>query len=409
MADIDRIEREDVRARIIKRTREERLRHESPVWLQRERENRFNKAKDILMIVGLVLIFSLAALFYLRNYTCSTYVKDHELKFGNLKKTEVKAFGSGVVLFGQDALSYVENGTVVWTRNMAFEDPIFVKKGNFFAVCDRNAYEFYICDTTGVLSSAKVSRKIRGMDIASSGVTAVFTQNNEAAYISYFDRFGNRLSVELKSLFTATGFPVHISLSPDGQKLCVLYYSLQNGIGESRMVLYDFQNGKQSDSYQALVLDDFYDSGTLLMDSAFFDNTHFAVLGDQEIRFVTYSYISKSEASTVKVALSENARSALFSQSHLLITEETDDGCTAYVYDTSGKIYSTFEVPPGYDALKMTDEHVIFIKGKDVVYYNLSGRKRYEGSFVSAPVSLDLCRNSVIMNDGEELSRITFK
>ena len=48
MADIDRTEREDIRARIIRRTREERIRHESPVWIQRERENRLNKTKDIL-------------------------------------------------------------------------------------------------------------------------------------------------------------------------------------------------------------------------------------------------------------------------------------------------------------------------------------------------------------------------
>ena len=313
------------------------------------------------------------------------------------------------MLFGQDALSYMENGKVVWSRNMTFEDPVFVTKGSFFAVCDKNAYEFYVCDTTGVLSTARVSRKIRGIDISSSGVTAVFTQNNEAAYISYFDRFGNRLSVELKSVFTATGFPVHISLSPDGQKLCVLYYSLQNGIGESRMVLYDFQNGKKSDSYQVLVMDDFYDNGTLLMDAAFFDNTHFAVLGDQEIRFITYSYISKTEVSTEKVDLSENARSVLFSKNHLMVTEETEEGCTAYVYDSSGKLYSTFEVPAGYDALKMTDEHAIFMKGKEASYYNLSGRKRYEGTLVSAPVSLDLLKESVIMNDGEQLSRITFK
>ena len=409
MANTPPVSNDELRERIIRRTREEQAYHENPVYLRRERERKQDRARDILVLAALILTLIAGVVLYVKNYRFTTYSVDEEISFGDLKQTRLYAFGNGVVSLGTDSLNYIEKGTIVWSQVISLDDPVFASKGDFFALCDKNGYTFYVCDATGVLSSARVSRKIRGLDIASTGVTAVFTEGDEAAYISYFDRFGNKLSVEVKTVFTASGYPVKIALSPDGNRLLVLFYSLQNGIGESRLVLYDFENGKSSESYVEYKGEDFYESGNLLMDASFFDDTRFAAVGDQEVRFMTCTHVRKAEVTEKSLPLTDEVRSVLFSGRHVLVTRKTDEGMTASVYDTGGNETASFAVPENYSDICFSDETVVFLEDREVTYYNLSGKLRYEGELVSESLSAVLSGKSLVINTGEKLQKLTFK
>ena len=409
MADEVIRDREELRQTLVRRTLEEQAYHETSAYILRQKEKRRDRFRDVLTGIALIFVLAAGILLYAHNYTYSTYHLDELSALGDLQKTQLYPFGIGTLAVGIDSVTYLENDTVKWTQSLSFDDPILVKKGSFFALCDRNGYEFHIGDRSGILATSRVSRRIRGLDISSAGVTAVFTETNDAAYITYFDRFGNRLQVEVKTVFTASGYPLNIALSPDGQKLLVNFYSLQNGIGESRTVLYDFQNGKSSEAYAAYKIEDYYDDGTLIMDAAFFDNTHAAVVGDREIRFLTYSYVKKVEVSETVISLSDNVRSVLFSDSHLLVTEDTAAGCVCTVYSSEGRVKSRFIVPTDYDAVAFNDKSLVFLSGNGCVYYNISGRKRYEGMLVGKPVSSVLLNRSLIINTGEALQKLTFK
>ena len=401
-------DRELLREELIRRSEESFMRANDPAYLDRERYRIRGRIRTVFTCIAVVMAFVSAALLYFCNYTYTTYSVDSTWKQNALGATSLYAFCEGSLLLGTDSVSYQRDGNTEWTSALRTGSFTLVTEGGYFALYDRNGYQVHIGDRSGILSTVKVSRKILGADISASGVLAVYTESTDAAYISYFDRYGNRLSVEVKTVLDASGYPMHIAVSPDGQKLAVVYYSIANGIGESRLVLYDFQSGRASASYVVFTKEDYQERDTLLVDCDFLDDRHLVAVGSREATFVTYD---KPDACSVEtVTFDAPVRSVSFTSSGFLTVQEKERGTTCVVYSGSGKVSTEFRAPSAYSAVITDERYILFLNKEQVTLYNLSGRQRYSGSLVSAPLSMAASgTSSFIVNTGTELEIITYK
>ena len=401
-------DRELLREELIRRSEESFMRANDPAYLDRERYRIRGRIRTVFTCIAVCMAFVSAALLYFCNYTYRTYSVDSSWKQSALSATSLYAFCEGSLLLGTDSVSYQKDGNTEWTSSLRTGSFTLVTEDGYFALYDRNGYQVHIGDRTGILSTVKVSRKILGADISASGVLAVYTESTDAAYISYFDRFGNRLSVEVKTVLDASGYPMHIAISPDGQKLAVVFYSIANGIGESRLVLYDFQSGRASSSYVVFTKEDYQERDTLLVDCDFLDDRHLVAVGDREATFLTYDKPDAYDAETVM--FDAPVRSISFTDSGFLTVQEKEQGTTCVVYSGSGKISTEFRAPSDYTAVITDARYILFLYREQVYLYNLSGRHRYSGSLVSAPLSMAASGNrSFIVNTGTELEIITYK
>ena len=409
MEERENLSREELRARIKEETRKKDEDVKSPQYLNRERERKSFSRRDRLSRLALFLAFFAFAMFYAHNYTRTTYALDAEIRLGALSEAEVHSFSAGAVVVGGDTITFIEEGTVVWTSSVSLSDPVVSIRGDYFAVFDEGGYQVYICGREGIISNVRLSRKIRGMDISASGVTAVFTESGEAAYVSYFDRFGSRLDVEVKTVLGSSGYPLHIALSPDGQKLLMLLYSTASGIGESRLLLYDFENGREDAGYIVLNDSDFYNTDTLLLSGRFIDDTHFVLIGDNEAVFM--EYVPKKGAEELSVIpLSENISSVFFAGTKFGAVETFGSGFLCRIYTDTGEEYAEFEAPSSYEHIRATEDFILFTDKADIFLYNISGRKRYEGSLVSEPVDLDFIgKGRLLINTGSLIEEINIK
>lgn len=401
-------DRELLREELIRRSEESFMRANDPAYLDRERYRIRGRIRTVFTCIAVVMAFVSAALLYFCNYTYTTYSVDSTWKQNALGATSLYAFCEGSLLLGTDSVSYQRDGNTEWTSALRTGSFTLVTEGGYFALYDRNGYQVHIGDRSGILSTVKVSRKILGADISASGVLAVYTESTDAAYISYFDRYGNRLSVEVKTVLDASGYPMHIAVSPDGQKLAVVYYSIANGIGESRLVLYDFQSGRASASYVVFTKEDYQERDTLLVDCDFLDDRHLVAVGSREATFVTYD---KPDACSVEtVTFDAPVRSVSFTSSGFLTVQEKESGTTCVVYSGSGKVSTEFRAPSAYSAVITDERYILFLNKEQVTLYNLSGRQRYSGSLVSQPLAMAASgTSSFIVNTGTELEIITYK
>lgn len=401
-------DRELLREELIRRSEESFRRANDPAYLDRERYRIRGRIRTVFTCIAVFMAFVSAVLLYFCNYTYKTYSVDSTWKQNALGSTTLYAFSEGSLLLGSDSVSYQKNGNTEWTSALRTGSFTLATEENYFALYDRNGYQVHIGNSSGILSTVKVSRKILGADISASGVLAVYTESTDAAYISYFDRYGNRLSVEVKTVLDASGYPMHIAISPDGQKLAVVYYSIANGIGESRLVLYDFQSGRASSSYVVYTKDDYEERDTLLVDCDFLDDRHLVAVGDKEATFLTYDKPDAHSEETV--SFSAPVRSVSFTDSGFLTVQEKEKGTTCVVYGGNGKISTEFPAPSEYTAVITDDRYILFLNKEQVYLYNLSGRHRYTGALVSAPLSMAASGSrSFIVNTGTELEIITYK
>lgn len=405
----EEISREEQRRRMVLRTMESGVLRQDPAFLEREKLRRRDRLRDFLIGLSLSAVFLLFMLFYYRNYSYTTYSLNSETTLGALSEAKIRKLDSGNVIIGGDTITYMEKGVTVWSTAVDLKKPVVAVNGDFFSVYDTGGYQVYVCDKTGILCTLKVSRMIHGMDISADGVVAVFTESDDAEYISYFDRYGSRIPVDIKSVLSGTGQPMRIAISPDSQKLAVLYYTTANGIGESRMVLYDFEKGREEDSFIVHSDSSFYGSGTLLVDGRFLDNGHFAAVGTNLAKF--YSYDQKKGETTEKtLEYACPVRSVWFAGDTFLLIDEREDGNLCTVYDMTGEYSTSFEVPREYGSFAVNDEQIAFMNGRDLTVYNLSGRKRYEGTLIDTPLSFAYSgKRSLLLNTGSLIEEITLK
>lgn len=357
-------------------------------------------AAAVAVLAGLVL--------YLNNYDFSTYSVDAELSLQGLSASKVEAFQSGHVIIGRDSVSYFAEDKILWSVPVVLSDPVFQKEGGYFAIYDRGGYQIHTFDASGELGKAKVSRKISGMDLSAGGVTAVFTESGDSSYISYFDRFGSRISVEVKTSLSQSGYPVDLAVSPDGQKLAVVFYSTDNGVGESRLVCYDFEHGRSATSYIMGEFADYYESDTMLVRVDFFDNSTAVAVGTNGLSFI--SFHGNGAVAREILSVKEQILSVFRSPSGIgLVTEATGEKRVA-LYDNYGNEKSSFTTDAEYDKILATDRQVLFLSGGKLRIYNISGKLRYAGELPETPVSVALSgRHGLLVNDGVMLERLTFK
>lgn len=401
-------DREALRRRLIEQTEESEQHYNAPDRVNGELLKRRGRLSDIFMLLTLVTVFSLALLFNLHNYGYTTYAYDRMTTVSGSQTARLYPFCEGNLILENDALTYLVDGKTQFTTSVSVKNPVLAFRGGYFSFYDRGGYQIHICDATGILSSVRVSRKILGMDISENGVAAVFTESNDAAYISYFDRYGNRLPIEVKTVLDASGYPVKISISPDGQKLIALYFTTANGIGESRLNFYDFENGKEESGYAVASFDDYYGTNTFLVDAKFIDNNHAVVVGDNLLSFLSYS--EKHTVSETRLPLSDDVRSVCFTDRRLLTVEAEGRESRCTVYGADGEILSFFNGPADYDTLIANDHYLVFGDREKLLYYNMSGKKRYEGSLVEAPLSMAFSEERcILVNTGSMINKITFK
>ncbi|MBR5340166.1 MAG: hypothetical protein IK150_08810 [Lachnospiraceae bacterium] len=392
-----------MRERTLESEREARSDH----LRRRERERVSDLWRARLVIAAIVCAFFLAAMFYAHNYRYTTYSVDSEMVLASVATARTFPFQEGTVVVGTDSVSYVKNNSVVWDNAVKVQDPVYRSEGEYFCLFPRGGYTAYICNESGIFSTIKVSRPIRTADISQAGVVALATESEDSSYITYYDRFGTHVDVGVKTTLDVSGYPVHLSISPDGQKLLVLYYSVANGIGESRAVFYDFQNGSADRSYVIQAFEDFYESDTFLVRCEFTDNRHASVIGDNAFLFLTDT---GKEVTRNTVPIADEVHSALFMGQELLVVTEKDGKAFLTTYDNTGRLLHSFECPKDYDLVASNGRYVAFLTGADLRFYNASGKLRYEGTLVSAPRSMSFMgTKSLFLNTGDVLEKITLK
>ena len=401
---------EEQRAFLRRQAREgERLKHD-PNVIRQEKLERAGRFRDAIAVLALFLVLAAAIVFYAEDYSYTTYSMDFELSEETLTGAKLVGFKDGCIAVTRDSVSYLSGNTVRYTNTCAYQTPVVKAEGDYFTVFDLGGYQLRIYDESGLTGTVRLTRKVYAADISASGVLAVFSESSEAAYISYFDRFGNRISVELRTIPEESGYPVDIDISPDGQKLAVSFFAAEGGSGVSRLLVYDFDHGKADEQYviyRSEPSEDEEDS-VFLSDVFFASDTLLYAVGEDTLFFLNFD--ASGNVQERKHMPSDEIVSVFLAGTRLGTVMESGVTRHTRIYRENGEVYSDFEVPSSYTHLAANSRYLAFTDGTEVSFYNLSGRKRYEGALTDEVDSVVLSgKRSLLISSGAFLQKITLK
>lgn len=275
-------------------------------------------------------------------------------------------------------------GIVNWNQTYQIQDIKLAINKNVAAIASYNGREIYVQNTEKPLGTITTNMPIRDVAVSANGDVTAVLSDSDVIWINTYDTDG-KMRFTGQVHMQETGYPVDVSLSPNGILLAVSYVYLDAGEMKNNVVFYNL--GPVGENMSDLIVSA-YSYSDLLIPEIYFadDETAFAV-GDNRLTVFKGNQTPVDGAGHI---FDKEIQAVFYGEKYVGLIFGSDDAEHTYkleIYNTDGKKVTTY-----YFDLDYTD---IFFEEKDFVIYNenecriitYGGTEKFNGMF-SKPAEL---------------------
>lgn len=336
-------------------------------------------AAAILIFAAAIAVIGAGLKLYGNFHTYSTYEVDWSVEISNPSTVDCVGFADGVLTVGKDGMAfYNDKGIEEWAVPYEMKSPVTVTEGNYVLVYDWKGQTMTVCNQKGFVGNMNTSYPISRADISAGGVTAAVLEDTRMSYISYYRSSGEKLGVNIQSPFATGGYPLDISISPNGQQLAVSYYYVGGGSGACRVDFYDFEKGKEQPD-RIVGTFSYKESDTYIPMVVYINNSTAFAVGDNQIVF--YSTGVRTNIRETVVPVYGEIRKVFYNEKYLGIVVEEDDELKIRVYSMDGKQEDVIRQEAMYNEYAFDGTQVVMHSESHCRVTAFSGRERFNLGF----------------------------
>lgn len=294
----------------------------------------------------------------------------------------VENLGGNILLYSKDGASCIDSsGSAVWNRTYEMQSPMLSINGTAAAIGDYNGRSVYVMTKDGEKGIVNTNLPIRKICVSENCVVAAILDDAQVTRINIYNGNGNTDEpiVYAKATMDKSGYPVSISLSPNGKLLMVSYLYVDSGSMKSSVAFYNFgEVGKnETDNYVSG-----YDYlNTIIPYVQFMDDDSAFGVSDDRIVFFSGGERPVNIASAL---LSEEVQSIYYSKDYVGLVFRDQTGEAAYrldVYNESGnKVHSQlFDIE--YTDIVFNKDQIIIYNDQECRICNMKGVDKFTGNF----------------------------
>lgn len=294
----------------------------------------------------------------------------------------VEDLGGNLLIYSKDGASCLNtSGSAIWNRTYEMQSPIISISGQTVAIGDYNGRSIYVMDKNSEKGVVNTNLPIRDLCVSENGVVAAVLDDSDVTRINVYN--GNESTEEAiaygKATMDKSGYPVSISLTPNGKIMAVSYLYVDSGNMKSSVAFYNFgEVGKnETDNYVSG-----YDYlNTVIPYVQFMDNDSAFAVSDDRIVFFSGAERPTNVASDL---LTEEVRSIYYNESYVGLVFVDQNGESAYrldVYNSAGsKVHSQlFDIE--YTDIVFHKDQIILYNDLDCQICNIKGVDKFVGEF----------------------------
>ena len=340
------------------------------------------------MTLIMILIAAVTAGVYVqwknRIYTENTIVSSIETTITPDKK--LMPLAGYLLSYSKDGASCMDaKGNAVWNETYEMQNPIIDMCQNVVAIGDYNGRNIYIMNTSGSMGNITTTKPVRDFSVAANGVIAVVLDDKEVTLIYLYDAQGNEL-VHFRTTMSESGYPVSVSISPNGQLLCVSYLYVDSGQMKSSVAFYNFGAVGQNSTDNYVSGYDYLD--TVVPFTRFLDNKTAIAVSDDRIMF--YSGAQKP-VSIAENLVSDDIQSVYYGEEYIGLVFNSTESSNRYrmdVYNKAGQLVQTIEFDIEYTDIVFHNDQIIIYNETICFIYNSNGVQKYAGNFDKSALTL---------------------
>lgn len=332
-------------------------------------------------ILVMILIVAVIAAMYIqwnnKIYTQAAVLSSAEIHI--TQDSVLLPFSGHLLTYSKDGAGCMDiKGNAVWNQTFEMQNPIVDICQNAVAIGDYNGRTIYVMNTSGIMGNITTNKPIRDFCVASNGVVAVVLDDTDTTWIYLYDSQGKEL-IYFRTTMKESGYPINVSISPNGQLVCVSYLFVDSGQMKSSVAFYNFGDVGQNSTNNYVSGYDYLNAVVPL--TRFWDNKSIFAVSDDRVMF--YSGAQKP-VSVAEKLFDDDVQSVFYGGEYLgLVFNGTESG-NRYrldVYHKSGELRQSIEFDIDYRDILFHEDQVIIYNETECCVYNGSGTEKYRGQF----------------------------
>ena len=313
-----------------------------------------------------------------KEYSEAVYSKGAPITNGSDSK--IIGLGGCIVQYSKDGVSCLDaNGQALWNQTYEMQSPIARTCGNAIAIGDYNGHNIYVNNVNGALGEVETNLPIRDFCVSSQGVVAAVLDGTNVTWIYLYDAQGNVLA-NSKTTMKDSGYPLSISISPNGELACVSYLYPKDGVVKTSVAFFNFGSVGQNaiDNYVSG-----YDyPGVVVPYVQFMTADKLFAVSDDRVMF--FSGAEKPVSLTENFTGDDEVRSVYYNENYvgLVFSNNTTDGAyRLQVYNTSGNLVLTTYFDIEYSEIIFSNKQIVIYNEDELILKDMNGHIKYQGAF----------------------------
>lgn len=272
-------------------------------------------------------------------------------------------------------------GAVTWNQTYEIQDIIVKTCKNVSAIASYNGREIYVQDTKKQLGSISTTLPIKDVAVAANGNVTAVVADTDVTWINTYDCTGQLLFTG-QAHMDESGYPVAISLSPNGIILAVTYVYVDAGMLKSNVVFYNF--GPVGENMNDHVVGMYFYSDILIPEIQFVDDETAFAIGNDRIMIYKGNQTPTEKAGYL---LNKEIQSVFYGDKRVGVVFVSDDTEHTYmmdVYDTSCKKVGTYYFDMDYTDIFFEEECFVIYNENECHIMTYDGKDKFNGFFSKA-------------------------
>ena len=374
--------------------------------IRKHRLGTFLRVASVILAVAVLVM--LVTVQY-RNHIYTSYDVIDSVEQTAIEGTTDIRLGDTILTYSKDGAHCTDaRGNILWNQTYEIQDVVIDVCENVAVIAAYNGRDVYVVSSQKVLGNFTTNLPIREAAVSSSGRVAIIMADTNITYINTYTMEG-KLEFEGQATMSSSGYPLALSLSPDGELMQISYMYLDAGVQKSKVAFYNLGPvGANHTDYMVSV----HEYTNILIPYVEFmnDQTAFAV-GDSQIMLY---YGGQKPVPLAEFSYEDEVQSVFYNEEYVGLVFYSDSGKALYkmnVYDGHGTHTGTY-----YFNIDYTD---IVFKGNDFIVYNdseclimtMNQEEKYSGTFEKGVRCLLPLRSSYkyLLVTGSSLDTIQLK
>ena len=289
--------------------------------------------------------------------------------------------GGKLLIYSKDGATCIDSeGKASWNQSYEMQSPIVAICQNTVAIGDYNGRTIYVANKDSILGTVKTNLPIRDISVSDNGVVAAVLDDSEVTRIFVYN--GNTDTdepiVQAKATMNKSGYPIAVTLSPNGKLMMVSYFYVDSGNMKSSIAYYNFGEvgSNEADNYVSG-----YDySDTVIPYVKFMDDDSSFGVSDDRIIF----FDGKEKPTNISSVIFDTRVVAVYNnEEYVGLVYRDTTGTSMFkldIYNSTGALVSTRLIDFEYTDIIFSKDQVIIYDDNKMEIYTIKGVQKFAGS-----------------------------